>query len=54
VIFTMTLKSTPTESVRTPMAGGFVMLLVTAAILTLGVYPGPFIDMLGELAKSLT
>jgi NADH-quinone oxidoreductase subunit N len=54
VIFTMTLKSTPTESVRTPMAGGFVMLLVTAAILTLGVYPGPFIDMLGDLAKSLT
>jgi NADH-quinone oxidoreductase subunit N len=54
VIFTMTLKSTPTESVRIPFAGGLVMWLVAAAILTLGIYPTPFIDMLGDLAKSLT
>ena len=53
LIYTMTLKSTSTESVRMPMAGGFVMLLVTAAILFLGVYPTPLIDMLGDLAKSL-
>jgi len=54
VIYTMTLKSTSTDSIRIPVAGGWVMLMVTAAILTLGVYPTPFIDMLGNLAKSLT
>lgn len=54
VIYTMTLKSTSTEPIRIPVASGWVMLLVTATILTLGVYPTPFIDMLGDLAKSLT
>lgn len=53
VIYTMTLKSTSTETIRIPVAGGWVMLLVTAIILTLGIYPTPFIDMLGDLAKSL-
>jgi NADH-quinone oxidoreductase subunit N len=54
VIFTMTLKSTSADSIRVPVMGGLVMLLVTAAILTLGIYPSPFIDMLGGLAQSLT
>ncbi len=53
VIYTMTLKSTSSESVRIPVAGGWVMLMVTAIILTLGIYPTPFIDLLGNLARAL-
>jgi NADH-quinone oxidoreductase subunit N len=53
VIFTMTRKTESTEPVNVPVAGGWVMLMVAAALLCLGIYPGPFMELIGSVAQSL-
>jgi NADH-quinone oxidoreductase subunit N len=57
IIFAMSKRPSaedaPAESVSIPLAGGWVMVSLTASLVALGVYPTPVIDLINSMVKSL-
>jgi len=49
IIFTMTKKSESQEKIRIPVAGGWVMVTLTTAMLFFGIYPTPIINLINSL-----
>jgi NADH-quinone oxidoreductase subunit N len=50
IIFAMTKKTENEQRVEIPVAGGWVMIVVTAALLVFGIYPTPVISLINSLA----
>ena len=49
IVFAMTTRVVPSEKIDIPIVGGWVMLMITAALLVFGVYPAPIIELINEL-----
>jgi len=49
IVFAMTTRVVSSEKIDIPIVGGWVMLMITAALLVFGVYPAPIIELINEL-----
>jgi len=55
IIFAMTKRTeTDVTKIEIPIAGGWVMASVTAAILFFGIYPTPIVNLINNLVLSIT
>ena len=53
VIYAMTKKAAANTDIKVPAAGGWTMAVVTLVLLVLGVYPGPVIEWVSNMALQL-
>ncbi len=54
VIFTMTKRSSVTEGIAIPKAGGWSLVAVTLILIGLGVYPAPVIEWVSAIARTIS
>ncbi len=53
VIYTMSTKSADEAEIQTPVVGGWVLGVITGVLLLLGVYPGPLIEWVAQVALTI-